>query len=91
MTEGSTASMPVEGRTLVMPCAIAIVTAPTSAPGATQREVAALQQSGSALFLRTPGAVDVAQLMDPAAVPQAIEMGRRQGAADADELRAFLA
>ena len=62
----------------------------TSAPGSTEREIAALRASGSALFLRTPAAVDVAQLMDPAAVPEAIETGRHQAVADVDELRTFL-
>ena len=63
----------------------------TSAPGSTEAEIEALKASGSSLLLRTPEAVDVTTLMDPAAVPQAIEMGRRQAAADAAELREFLA
>ncbi len=63
----------------------------TSAPGSTQRELVALRATGSSLFLRTPEATDVTQLMDPAAVPEAIEMGRRQATADAEELRSFLA
>jgi NTE family protein len=63
----------------------------TNAPGSTEAELAALQAAGSRLFLRTPEAVDVVELMDPTAVPKAVEMGRRQAAADAEELRAFLA
>ncbi len=39
-------------------------------------------------FVEAPASI--APLMTPAAVPQAIEMGRSQAAADADELRAFL-
>lgn len=63
----------------------------TNAPGSTQAELDALRSSGSELFLRTPEAVDVAKLMDPTAVPEAIEMGRRQARTDADALREFLA
>jgi len=63
----------------------------TSAVGSTEAEFNALRGSGSELFVRTPDAVDVAQLMDPAAVPDAIAMGRRQAAADAASLRTFLA
>ncbi len=63
----------------------------TSAPGSTEREFAALMASGSRMLYRTPTSVDPKALMDPAAVPDAIEMGRRQAIADADELRAFLA
>jgi NTE family protein len=63
----------------------------TSAPGSTEAEIEALKASGSSLLLRTPEAVDVTTLMDPAAVPQAIAMGRRQATADAAELREFLA
>ena len=63
----------------------------TNAPGSTEAELEALRSSGSQLFLRTPEAVDIVKLMDPTAVPEAIEMGRRQAAADADALREFLA
>ncbi|MGI9023107.1 MAG: patatin-like phospholipase family protein [Acidimicrobiales bacterium] len=62
----------------------------TSAPGSTEQELAALRASGSSLFYRVPTSVDPQALMDPAAVPHAVEMGRRQATADADELRAFL-
>ena len=62
----------------------------TVAPGSSEAELAALEAAGSRVFRRVPEAVDPAALMDPTAVPQAIEMGRRQAAADADELRAFL-
>jgi len=63
----------------------------TSAPGSTEQEFTALQESGSKVFYRVPTSVDPKALMDPAAVPDAIEMARRQAAADADELRSFLA
>jgi len=62
----------------------------TSAPGSTENEFAALGASGTEVFCRVPTSVDAKALMDPAAVPAAIEMGRRQAAADADELRRFL-
>ncbi|MDQ6797795.1 MAG: patatin-like phospholipase family protein [Actinomycetota bacterium] len=62
----------------------------TSAAGSTENEFAALRSSGSQVFSRTPASVDPAALMDPAAVPGAIEMARRQAASDADELREFL-
>ena len=63
----------------------------TMRPGSSEAELAALRASGSQVMLRVPESVDVAMLMDPAAVPVAIEMGRRQASADADELRAFVA
>ena len=63
----------------------------TVAPGSAEREMAALRASGSKVFRRVPDAVDPEALMDPAAVPDAVAMGRRQAADDADELRAFLA
>lgn len=62
----------------------------TSAPGSAEKELAALEASGSTVFRQVPEAVDQAGLMDPAAVPDAIEMGRRQATADADRLRSFL-
>jgi NTE family protein len=63
----------------------------TTEPGGTEAEHTALRESGTEMFLRIPSSVDVSVLMDPRAVPDAIEMGRAQAAADADELRAFLA
>jgi NTE family protein len=63
----------------------------TTAPGSIEGDVAALRASGTDLFLRTPEAMEVEKLMDPAAVPEAIEMGARQARADAEELRSFLA
>jgi len=63
----------------------------TSAAGSTENEFAALASSGSRVFSRVPASVDPTALMDPAAVPDAIEMARSQAASDADELRAFLA
>ncbi|MEN3316563.1 MAG: hypothetical protein V7605_2797 [Acidimicrobiaceae bacterium] len=62
----------------------------TSAPGSTEREFAALVASGSEVFCRVPTTVDPEALMDPAAVPDAIEMGRRQAAADAEDLRGWV-
>jgi NTE family protein len=63
----------------------------TSPPGSIEAEVAALEATGSGVFFRTPETMDIETLMDPAAVPEAIAMARRQAAADADDLRAFLA
>lgn len=63
----------------------------TVSPGDIEAEFAALRGSGTELMVRTPEAVDPDRLMDPSAVPEAIAMGRRQAAADADELREFLA
>lgn len=62
----------------------------TTAPGSIEREVRALRASGTDLFLRTPEAVEIDELMDPTAVPEAIAMGRRQAEADVEELRTFL-
>ena len=63
----------------------------TQAPGAFHSELEELRASGSELFLRSPETMDIARLMDPKAVPDAIAMARRQAAADADALREFLA
>jgi NTE family protein len=62
----------------------------TTGPGATEEEFAALHASGSRVFRQVPHAVDPVTLMDPAAVPGAIEMGRRQADGAAEELRTFL-
>jgi NTE family protein len=63
----------------------------TVAPGATRRELDELAASGTEVMFRMPESVDLDRLMDPTAVPDAIEMGRRQAAADVDQLRSFLA
>lgn len=63
----------------------------TVAPGATLRELDELRASGTEVRFCSPESVDMERLMDPSAVPAAIEMGRRQAGADAEELRAFLA
>jgi NTE family protein len=63
----------------------------TTGPGTQEAELAALRASGSEVVHRHPESVDVGTLMDPAAVSGAMGMGRRQAAADADEIRAFLA
>jgi NTE family protein len=61
----------------------------TMAPGGPEREVQDLRDAGTDVFVRIPERMDPLTLMDPAAVPEAVEMARRQAAADADELRAF--
>jgi NTE family protein len=63
----------------------------TTAPGATEAEHAALEASGTRVFRQVPTSVDPMALMDPAAMPDAIDAGRRQAVADADDLRSFLA
>lgn len=62
----------------------------THAAGSIQNELAALRSTGSQVFRRIPESMDLQTLMDPAAVPDAIAMGRRQAARDAGELRGFL-
>jgi len=57
----------------------------------TDAELARLAASGTAVFHRTPEDADAEKLMDPASVPVAFAMGKRQADADADELRSFLA
>ena len=56
----------------------------TSTPTAVVDELAALEASGTEVFHRMPETMDILTLMDPAAVPDAIAMGERQAAADAD-------
>lgn len=63
----------------------------TQHPGAFHAELEELRASGSELFLRHPETMDIAKLMDPKAVPEAIAMARRQAAADVDALREFIA
>lgn len=63
----------------------------TTRPGAIADEVAALEASGSKVFFRIPETVEIEKLMDPAAVPEALAMGRRQATVDAEDLRTFLA
>lgn len=62
----------------------------TVAPGSVERELDALRATGTEVMFRKPEAVDLETLMDPTAVPQAMEMARRQAAADAGELHAFV-
>lgn len=61
----------------------------TVAPGRPEAEVEALGGSGAEVYFRMPEQMDPLRLMDPAAVPDAVAMARRQAHADADELRAF--
>ncbi len=63
----------------------------TVAPGSTLRELDELRGTGTEVLFRMPESVDIDRLMDPTAVPEAVEMARRQATADADSLRAFLA
>jgi NTE family protein len=61
----------------------------TMAPGSPEKELADLRATGTEVFHRIPERMDPLTLMDPAAVPEAVEMGRRQAVADADGLRDF--
>jgi NTE family protein len=63
----------------------------TSSPNAFLDEVEALEGVGTKVFHRIPEEVDLLRLMEPETVPEAIAMGERQAAADAEELRTFLA
>ncbi len=63
----------------------------TQSPGGFAKEVAALEATGTKVFLRSPESMDINKLMDPKSVPEAIEMAKRQAAADADALRSFIA
>lgn len=63
----------------------------TVAPGSTLHELDELRNTGTEVMFRMPEAVDIDRLMDPTAVPEAIEMARRQAAKDAEPLREFLA
>jgi len=62
----------------------------TSGPRAVLEELEALEATGTRVFRRQPERMDLMTLMDPAAVPDAVAMGRRQAVADVAELRAFL-
>lgn len=57
----------------------------------TEAELDELRATGSKVFARYPEHADAARLMDPSAVAEAFEMGRRQARADRADLRAFLA
>ena len=57
----------------------------------TDAELVELEATGTKVFHRTPEDVDLEKLMDPASVPVAFAMGKRQARSDAAELRTFLA
>ncbi|MDQ1307211.1 MAG: hypothetical protein QG671_3043 [Actinomycetota bacterium] len=61
----------------------------TIQPTSMADEVAALAANGTPALLRGPEPTDVSKLMSPAAVPEAIAMGRRQAAEQIGELLAF--
>lgn len=61
----------------------------TVAPGSIRAELDGLRGSGTEVFVRMPESMELSQLMDPAAVPDAISMARRQAEADASELQRF--
>ncbi len=61
----------------------------TLAPGSGPREVADLEATGTSVLVRTPAAVDMFELMSPAAVPGALALGARQASADVELLADF--
>jgi NTE family protein len=61
----------------------------TSHPGSGQQELEDLKNSGTEVVLRIPTAVDLLDLMSPAAVPRALAMGARQASADVGLLSTF--
>lgn len=61
----------------------------TIQPGSLKTELAALRAAGTTAYARGPHKLDLAQLMDPAAVPEALALGHEQAAQDAVELAAF--
>lgn len=61
----------------------------TTAPGSTDREMAALAAAGTKALLRGPSTFDVNKLMDPSAVPEALAHGDEQATNDAPEIAAF--
>jgi hypothetical protein len=61
----------------------------TMAPGSFGREIEALEAAGTRVFVRSPEAVDLTALMEVRAVPGALAMGERQGAADAAAISSF--
>ncbi len=63
----------------------------TSGPGASIEELEALESSGTKVLHRMPEKVDIERLMDPTAVPDAIDQAQRQARADVAELRTFIA
>jgi NTE family protein len=58
-------------------------------PGSIEAELSAVSGTGTRVFLRTPGVVDIATLMSPTAVPGAHAAGAAQATADLPELREF--
>ncbi len=63
----------------------------TFIPGSGQAEITALADSGTEVEVRLPESVDLDEIMEPAALPKAVAMGQRQGAADAPGLLGFWA
>jgi len=61
----------------------------TSHPGGGRQELADLEKSGTEVVLRIPSEVDLAELMSPTSVPEALALGVRQASADVGQLSAF--
>lgn len=61
----------------------------TITPDSLQKELAALESSGTKTLSRGPKKVELERLMDPQAVPEAIALGEEQAAEDADEMTKF--
>jgi NTE family protein len=63
----------------------------TFVPGSTQAEIEALAATGTDVEVRLPESVDLDEIMEPAALPKAVAMAKRQAAADAPGLLRFWA
>jgi len=61
----------------------------TQASGSAARELADLADAGTEVLHRSPEAVTFEELMTPDSVPEALAMGRRQGAEDLELIREF--
>ena len=61
----------------------------TSHPGGGQQELADLEKSGTEVVLRIPAEVDLAELMSPNSVSEALALGTRQASADVGLLSTF--
>ncbi len=61
----------------------------TIQPDRLRTELAELQKAGTTAYARGPHKVDLAQLMDPTAVPEALALGDEQAGQDVVELAAF--
>ena len=77
-------------RALVFPIAATLLEPRlTMQPDSTAREIAALRATGTAVEVRHSRLPATTNLMDPAMVPEALELGARQASEDAETLAEF--